>query len=252
MMTSTISAATSARVLNQLRRDPRTVFMIVVVPALLIVLLYYVLSLQPIEMTGMTHFDRLGVTQLGILPCAVMFPITAIAMQRERSSGTLDRLLSTPLAKGDLLAGYGGAFAIAATVQAVVAWFVAFEVLGLHTRGSSALVMLISVADAVLGVAMGLLFSAFARSEYQAVQFAPIVIVPQLFVCGLIVPRDQMPQFLHDVSNWLPLARAVDALQEVSMHPDPTGKMCRGLGIVVIFVFGSLILGAATLRRKTA
>jgi ABC-2 type transport system permease protein len=251
-MTPAVSTATGARVLNQLRRDRRTVFMILVVPALLIVLLYYVLSLQPMEKTGMTAFDRLGVTQLGILPCVVMFPITAIAMQRERSSGTLDRLLSSPLAKGDLLAGYGGAFAIAATAQALIAWAVAFEVLGLHTRGSSALVMLISVLDAILGVAMGLLFSAFARSEYQAVQFAPIVIVPQLFVCGLIVPRDEMPQFLIDISNWLPLARAVDALQEVSMHPDPTGKLWRSVGIVVLFVFGSLILGAMTLRRRTA
>jgi ABC-2 type transport system permease protein len=180
-----------------------------------------------------------------------MFPITAIAMQRERSSGTLDRLLSSPLAKGDFLAGYGGAFAIAATAQALVAWFVAFEVLGLHPRGSSVLVMLISVVDAILGVALGLLFSAFSRSEYQAVQFAPIVIVPQLFVCGLIVPRDRMPRFLTEASNWLPLARAVDVLQEVSMRPDPTGKLWRGLGIVVLFLIGSLILGAMTLRRKT-
>jgi ABC-2 type transport system permease protein len=251
-MTLTVSAATSARVLNQLRRDRRTVFMILVVPTLLVVLLYYVLSLQPLERTGMTVFDRLGVTQLGLLPCAVMFPITAIAMQRERSSGTLDRLLSSPLAKGDLLAGYGAAFALAATAQALIAWFVAFEVLGMHTRGNSALVMLISVADAILGVALGLLFSAFSRSEYQAVQFAPIVLVPQLFLCGLIVPRDRMPHFLIDVSDWLPLARAVDALQEVSMHPDPTGKLWRGLGIVLLFLFGSLGLGAMTLRRKTA
>lgn len=250
-MTLTVSGATCTRILNQLRRDRRTVFMILAVPALLIVLMYYVLSLLPLEKTGMSGFDRLGVTQLGTLPCAVMFTITAIAMQRERSSGTLDRLLSSPLAKGDLLAGYGAAFAIAATAQAIIAWFVAFEVLGLHTRGSSALVMLISVLDAILGVALGLLFSAFSRTEYQAVQFGPIVLVPQLFVGGLLVPRERMPRFLIDVSDWLPLPRAVDALQELSMHPDPTGKLWRGLGIVLLFLFSSLILGAMTLRRRT-
>jgi ABC-2 type transport system permease protein len=244
-------AATSARLLNQLRRDRRTVVMILVVPAVMPVVLYYVLSLQPIDMTGMTPFDRLGLTQLGILPCTVMFPITAIAMQRERSSGTLDRLLSTPLAKSDLIIGYGAAFAVAATGQALIAWFMVFKVLGLHTEGGSALVMVISVADALLGVALGLLFSAFSRTEYQAVQFASIVIVPQLFVCGLIVPRDQMPSWLIDISNWLPLPHAVDALQELSIHPDPTGQMWRGLGIVVFFVVGSLMLGAATLRRRT-
>ncbi|MBF6174382.1 ABC transporter permease [Nocardia blacklockiae] len=244
--------ATTARILRQLRGDHRTVAMLLLVPALLMLLLYFVYRDTPV-VPGMPRlFDRVGISMLGILPFIVMFLITAIAMQRERTSGTLERLMTTPLAKLDLLAGYGTAFSTAAAGQAALACLVSFGLLGLRSEGSVWLVLLIAVVDAVLGVALGLLASAFARTEFQAVQFMPLVVGPQFFLCGLLVPRGQLPHWLEVISNLLPLSYAVDALQQVSRHPGATGEMWRDLGIVAGFAAVALTLGAATLRRRTA
>ncbi|MFC8045848.1 ABC transporter permease [Nocardia sp. NPDC057353] len=244
--------ATTMRILRQLRNDRRTVAMILVVPAVLMALLYFVYQDVPTPPTQPSLFDRVGISMLGILPFIVMFLITAIAMQRERSSGTLERLLTTPLRKLDLLGGYGTAFSLAATAQAGVACLVSFWLLGLNAAGNPGWVVLIAVLDAVLGVALGLLASAFARTEFQAVQFMPVIVAPQIFLCGLLVPRGELPGWLEAISNVLPLSYAVDALQEVAAHPEPTARMWGDLAVVAAFAVVALALGAATLRRRTA
>ncbi|AXK85428.1 ABC transporter permease [Nocardia farcinica] len=244
-------AATTGRILRQLRNDHRTVAMILVVPALLMTLLYFIYADTPASPHAPALFDRVGISMLGILPFIVMFLITAIAMQRERTSGTLERLLTTPLSKLDLLGGYGSAFSLAAAAQAAVACLVAFGLLGLEAAGNPGWVVLIAVVDAICGVALGLLASAFARTEFQAVQFMPVVVAPQIFLCGLLVPRDQLPRWLEIISNVMPLSYAVDALQEVSVHPEATGRMWVDLLIVAGFALVALVLGAATLRRQT-
>ncbi|MFC4605265.1 ABC transporter permease [Rhodococcus kronopolitis] len=246
-----IYASSTGRILRQLRGDHRTVAMILLVPALLMTLLYFLYVNVPTPPGQPPLFDRIAVTMLGILPFVVMFLITSIAMQRERSSGTLERLLTTPMSKLDLLGGYGTAFSLAAAAQAAVACLVSFGLLGLTIAGSVGWVVLIAVLDAVLGVALGLLCSAFARTEFQAVQFMPVVVIPQLFLCGLLVPRDQLPQWLEWISNVLPLSYAVDALQQVAAHPGATAQMWRDLAVVVGFVVVALCLAAATLRRRT-
>jgi ABC-2 type transport system permease protein len=247
--------ATTVRILRQLRADRRTVAMILVVPTVLMALLYFVYRDAP-SMPGMPGmprmFDRVGISMLGILPFIVMFLITAIAMQRERTSGTLERLMTTPLSKPELLAGYGTAFSLAAAAQAAVACLVTFWWLGMHSAGSVWLVLLIAVLDAVLGVALGLLASAFARTEFQAVQFMPLIVGPQFFLCGLLVPRGQLPHWLELISDVLPMSYAVDALQQVSRYPGATTQMWRDLGIVTGFAAVALALAAATMRRRTA
>ncbi len=196
-------------------------------------------------------FDRIALIMLGIFPFMLMFMVTSIAMLRERSSGTLERLMTTPAARADLLFGYGIAFGIAATVQAAVATTSAYLVFGLSTPGNPLLVVLVAVANAVLGVALGLLCSAFARTEFQAVQFMPLVITPQVLLCGLFVARDQMVGWLEAVSDVLPLTYAVEALQEVGAHTQATGVMWRDLGVVLGAVLVALVLAAATLPRHT-
>ncbi|MEV6432291.1 ABC transporter permease [Nocardia sp. NPDC051463] len=244
--------ATTSRILRQLRNDHRTVAMILVVPALLMTLLYFIYKDTPQNpLNPVPLFDRVGISMLGILPFIVMFLITAIAMQRERTSGTLERLLTTPLSKIDLLAGYGSAFSVAAAAQAAVACLVSFGLLGLNAAGSPGWVVLIAMVDAVCGVALGLLASAFARTEFQAVQFMPVVVAPQIFLCGLLVPRGQLPGWLEAISNVMPLSYAVDALQQVSSHPEATTAMWRDLAVVAGFAVVALCLGAATLRRRT-
>ena len=245
-MSPRILASTIRRIIRQLRHDPRTIEMIIVVPSALITLLYYMFDGQE------RIFDRVALVMLGVFPFVIMFLITSIAMLRERTSGTLERLFTTPVGKLDLLFGYGIAFGVAAAVQAAVASSIAYWVFGMHTAGSIWLVVLIAVANAVLGVALGLLCSAFARTEFQAVQFMPVVAVPQLLLCGLFVARDQMAGWLQAISDVLPLSYSVEALTEVGAHPDPTGTMWRDLAVVGGAIVLALALGAATLRRRTA
>ena len=250
-MTAAAYRSTSVRVLRQLRADPRTVAMILVVPLVLLALLYFLFRDQPTLPGGATRFDRIGVIMLGVLPFALMFLITSVAMLRERTSGTLERLLTTPIRKIDLLAGYGTAFTVAAAAQAVAASAVCYVFLGLDTAGNPGWVLLIALADATLGVALGLLCSAFARTEFQAVQFLPIVVIPQLFVCGLFVPRSEMPGWLQGFSSAMPLTYAVDALTEVARSTSPTTVMWRDLGVVVACTLVAVVLAAATLRRRS-
>ena len=244
-MSPRITLATTGRILRQLRHDRRTVALLVVVPAVLLGLLYFMY-----DNAGPT-FDRIALVMLGIFPFVIMFLVTSIAMLRERTTGTLERLLTTPLGKLDLLFGYGIAFGLAAAVQAGVAVGAAFWLLGLSTTGSSGLVVLIAVLNAVLGVALGLFCSAFARTEFQAVQFLPVVVVPQLLLCGLFVPREQMAGWLQAIADVLPLSYAVEALTQIGAHADPTGTMWRDLVVVAGAAIVALVLAAATLRRRT-
>ncbi|ORI13221.1 ABC transporter permease [Rhodococcus sp. 1168] len=250
-MSTRVYAAGTGRILRQLRADRRTVAMILLVPSLLMVLLYFLYANVPTPVGQQSLFDRIAITMLGILPFVVMFLITSIAMQRERTSGTLERLLTTPMSKLELLASYGSAFSVAALVQALLACAVAFGALGLTTAGPVVWVLVIAVLVAMSGVSIGLLCSAFARTEFQAVQFMPLVVLPQFFLCGLLVPRDQMPDWLHIISNFLPLTYAVDALQEVSLHTGVTGQMGADIAVVAGFTVLALCAGAATLRRRT-
>ncbi|MGY2085245.1 ABC transporter permease [Blastococcus sp. SYSU DS0539] len=247
-----LTAATAGRVLRQLRHDHRTIAMLLVLPSVLLGLLHLLWKDLPTLPGQPGTFDRVGLTMLGIFPFVVMFLVTSIAMLRERTSGTLERLLTTPLARLDLLLGYGLAFGLAAALQAVVTVTVAVTLYDLDVTGAIALVVLIAVADAVLGVALGLLASAFARSEFQAVQFMPVVVLPQFFLCGLLVPREQMAGWLRAVSDVLPLTYAVEALQEVGRSPSATGTMWADVGIVAGVALLALALAAATLRRRTS
>jgi len=246
-----ILAVTVGRVLRQLRHDRRTVALLVVVPALLLTLLYYMYGDQPATGGQPALFDRVALIMLGVFPFVIMFLVTSIAMLRERTSGTLERLLTTPLGRLDLLFGYGIAFGLAAAVQATLASAVAYWLFDLSTAGSPALVIAIAVLDALLGVALGLLCSAFARTEFQAVQFMPVVVIPQLLLCGLFVARDEMAGWLEAISNVLPLSYAVSALTEVGAHPEPTATLWRDLTVVAGAVVAALVLAAATLRRRS-
>ncbi|RBY83502.1 ABC transporter permease [Blastococcus sp. TF02A-30] len=251
-MSPRLTGATAGRVLRQLRHDHRTIALMLVVPSLLLGLLYLLWEDLPAPPGQPGLFDRVGLTMLGIFPFVVMFLVTSIAMLRERTTGTLERLLTTPLSRLDLLLGYGTAFGLAAALQALITVTVASTVYDLDVAGALALVVLIAVVDAVLGVALGLLASAFARSEFQAVQFMPVVVLPQFFLCGLLVPREQMAGWLQAISDVLPLTYAVEALQEVGRSAEATGTMWADVGIVAGVAVLALALAAGTLRRRTS
>ncbi len=245
-MNPRITAAITLRVLIQLRRDHRTLAMLLVLPTLLITLLWWMFEDTP----GQT-FDRLGPGLLAIFPFIVMFVVASVTTLRERSSGTLERLLAMPTGRLDFLLGYALAFAAVAALQSALAVGVSIGLLGLHVEGSVWLLGVVAVADALLGTALGLLVSAFARTEFQAVQFLPAVVVPQILLCGLFVPRAVLPGVLEAISDALPLSYATDAMQHLTQTATP-GDVWVDLAVVVGFVLASLALGAVTLRRRTA
>jgi ABC-2 type transport system permease protein len=244
-MSLRITLATAARVLRQLRRDHRTLALVLLVPPLLMTLFKYVFYGQ--EGT----FDRVGPPLVGIFPFVTMFLVTSIAMLRERTTGTLERLMSMPLAKLDLLLGYGLAFAAIAVVQATLTATIAFGLLGLDTAGPAWLIVVFAVANAVLGMAFGLFLSAFAQTEFQAVQFMPAFVLPQILLAGLLVPREKMARALELVSDVLPMTYAYDALARAAAD-DLGRRLAFDAVLIAGFIVLALVLGATTLRRRTA
>ncbi|MDS0135336.1 MULTISPECIES: ABC transporter permease [unclassified Amycolatopsis] len=236
--------ATTRRILTQLRHDPRTVVLLIAVPSVLMVLLRYVLNSEQ-------RFSAVAPALLGIFPFTIMFLLTSVTTLRERTTGTLERLMTLPIGKLDLILGYALAFGVLATLQVVVAAGISLTWLGLDIAGSVWVLLLVVVLDALLGTALGLFVSAFARTEFQAIQFLPVFVLPQFLLCGLFVPRGEMGWVLGAVSDVLPLSYAVDALTQVTRSAEVDGTLVRNIGIIAGCVVLALLLGAATLRRRT-
>ncbi len=235
--------ATARRVLRQLVGDKRTMALLVVVPAMLLALLGWVFDFSGV-------YERIGPVLLPIFPFVVMFIVTSIATLRERQSGTLERLLTTPLARMDLLAGYALAFGVMTVLQIAATSLVARWV-GLEVAGPWWALVLVALVSSFLGTALGLLASAFARTEFQAVQFMPAFVLPQFLLCGLLVPRDRLPQVLEWVSNVLPLSYAVDAIEHVRDSAELGGDLWWPLAVLLGFAVVALVGAALTLPRRT-
>jgi len=237
--------ATAGRVLRQLLHDPRTIGLMFVVPSVLLGLLAWMYS-------GTSQlFDEIGASLLGIFPFVIMFLITSITTLRERTSGTLERLLTMPTAKLDILLGYALTFGFIAALQSLVVSLLAVHAYGLHVAGPEWFLVLVAVVDALLGTTLGLFVSAFATTEFQAVQFLPALIFPQFLLCGLLVPVAKLPRVLHDIANCLPLTYAVNAMQRVSVETKLSVAAYHDILVVLAFAVAAVLLGAATLRRQT-
>jgi ABC-2 type transport system permease protein len=244
-MSLRITFAVATRVLMQLRRDPRTLALMLVVPLVLLTLLWWMFDGNDLL------FNRFGPPMLAMFPFIVMFLVTSVTTLRERSSGTLERLLSMPMAKLDLLVGYAIAFGLVALVQALLAVSLTVGLLGLDLQGPVWALAVVAVLDAVLGTTLGLFVSAFAETEFQAVQFMPAVVLPQILLCGLFVARDALPDVLGAVSDVLPLSYAVDGMQNLQDSPQVSGDFGVDLLVIAGFIVAAVALGAATLKRRT-
>jgi ABC-2 type transport system permease protein len=245
-MSARITRAVALRVVGQLRRDPRTIALIVGVPCVLMLLV------QQLFGRHSPVFQEVGTPMLGLFPFITMFLVTSVTMLRERTSGTLERLMTMPLHKIDIVAGYGIAFALVAVVQATVVSLLALSLLGLDVAGPNWLVVVLAVANAVLGSTLGLFVSAFAETEFQAVQFMPAVVLPQILLCGLFVARDQMATWLRAISYALPLAYAYDALARTAADEIDDVWFAIDCLVIIGAITLAIALGAATLRRRTA
>lgn len=236
--------ATAGRVLTQVKHDPRTIGLLMVVPSVLIGLLAWIFA-----DTGV--FDLVGPAMIALFPFMLMFVITSITTLQERQGGTLERLLALPTGKLDFILGYALAFGLLAIVQAAITVAFAVWVCGLTIEGSLWLLVAVAIVDAILGTSLGLLASAFAQTEFQVVQFMPAIVFPQILLGGVFLPREDMPDVLHAISDWLPLSHAIDALNAVARDSEDAGYVGMKLLIVGAFIVGAILLGSVTLRRRT-
>jgi ABC-2 type transport system permease protein len=236
--------ATAKRVLNQLRRDHRTLGLVIVVPCVLITLLKYVFDGEP------QVFNTIAPMILGIFPLLIMFLVTSIATLRERTSGTLDRLMTQPISKLDFIFGYAIGFGVLAFVQACVTSFVALGLLGVDVAAGALPVVVTAVLAAILGTSLGLLVSAFAKTEFQAVQLVMPSLMPQILLCGLFVPREHMAKALQWLSDIFPVTYAVDAMRQVTLYTGWSNDLKKDLLIVAGFTVAALVAGSATIRRQ--
>jgi ABC-2 type transport system permease protein len=236
--------ATAGRVLRQLRHDPRTIGLIIIVPCVLIALLKYVFDKQP------AVFNSVAPMILGIFPLLMMFLVTSIATLRERKTGTLDRLMTMPISKLDFIFGYALAFAVLALVQACIVSLVALGLLGVTVLGGTLPVLAAAVLAALLGTSLGLFVSAFATSEFQAVELVMPILMPQILLCGLFAPRAAMNQVLQWLSDVFPLTYSVDAMRQLTQHAVWSGRLTRDLAVVAGCAVVALLLGSITIRRQ--
>lgn len=243
-MTPQRTLATTGRVLAQIRHDPRTIALLLVVPSLLIGLVAWIFDETDV-------FETIGPAMLALFPFIVMFLVTSISTLRERRSGTLERLLSMPLGKGDFILGYTLAFGLLAIVQTAIAVAFAVWVCGLTIDGSLGLLFVVAIADALLGTALGLLASAFARTEFQVVQFMPVLVFPQILLGGIFLPRDRLPDVLEAIGDWLPLSHAIDALTAVATGDEDAGWVWLRILFIGCWIVGAIVVGSLTLRRRT-
>lgn len=236
--------ATALRVLRQLRHDPRTIGLIMVVPSLLLIILYYVFN------DNKRTFNNFAPQVLGIFPFTVMFLVTSIAMLRERTAGTLERLMTLPIGKLDLLLGYALAFALLALAASGMASLVVLGFLGVTVVGGTLPILITAMLAGLLGMALGLFLSAFARTEFQAVQFLPAVIFPQLLIGGLFVAREHMARFLQWLADIMPMTYIVEAMKQTTTHGGWPHEFVKDLIVVACFGIAALLFGALTLRRQ--
>jgi len=236
--------ATAWRILRQLSHDPRTILLIFIVPCLLLSLLRWMFD------NNLTAFNHFAPGLLGLFPFVIMFIITSITTLRERVGGTMERLMALPIGKLDLIVGYMTAFGILAIVQAALASTLLLYVFNLDVAAPDWFIVFIALIDALLGTALGLFVSAFASSEFQAVQFMPAFILPQVLIGGLFVPLATMPDALQTIAWCLPLTYVLDALKAAVTNATITGDMTRDIWVIVSFMLGAIIFAALSLRRR--
>lgn len=234
---------TALRVLVQLTHDPRTLGLIFFVPCGLLILVKYVFEGQT------TTFNHIEPLMLGIFPLTVMFLVTSITTLRERTTGTLDRLMTLPVGKLDFLLGYAAAFMVVALIQACLASWVVIGLLQVPVVAGAGLMVAGAVVSAFLGTALGLFVSAFATTEFQAVQFLPVIIFPQLLTCGLFVAREHMASLLQWFADIMPMTYSVDAMQHIAGISGWSDTLTKDFAIIAAYALSVLLLGAITIRR---
>ena len=230
------------RTITQILRDPRTLVLIIIVPLV-------IASLFGVSIPDKMILNMTLPAMLATLILFFGFLLSGIAFIRERSLGTRERLMASPVSRIDILGGYLLGFLLFAILQTLILFFYSVYVLKVDFRGELWQIILFQILIGILAVSLGIFISAFARNEFQMVQFIPLIIVPQVFVCGLIFPVSQLPDYLQWLAKFLPLTYGIDGIRALMLEGKGLGDIGKEISVLVAYAGGLLILAGISLRR---
>ena len=196
--------------------------------------------------------DYVAPVYIAFLGMFFVFLLACVAFLRERSQGTMERLAATPATRTDIVLGYMIGLGLFALIQVAAILFYTVWVLKIHYLGSLGLLFLVIALLAVAGVTMGILASAFARTEFQVIQFIPLVIFPQALLGGLFWPVSDLPAYLQPFAYLMPLYYANRAMRDVMLKGWGLAEIWPNLAILVGFIAALIGLSALMMRREVA
>jgi ABC-2 type transport system permease protein len=243
MLSNTFSIAN--RIINQLIHDRRTMGLLIIAPLL-------IASIVGVSIPDTRMLDYIAPAILATLILFFSFLLTGISFQRERSQGTLERLMASPVSRFDIVGGYLLGFLLFALVQTLIIFFYMVYVLDINFQGELWQIIVFEIIIGIGAVCLGTFASTFARNEFQIMQFIPIVILPQMFLCGLLWPVEQMPDYLQWIAKFLPLTYGVEGIRAMMLDGENLAGVGKEVGILAAFAVGFLVLASLTLRRGSA
>jgi ABC-2 type transport system permease protein len=238
--------AITLRIIRQFLRDRRTLALIFIVPIILMTLI----ALSFPESIGQGVLSYTAPALLAVLAVFFGFILTGVSFLRERSQGTLERLMASPVSRGELVLGYLFGFLIFAIVQSIIILLFTIYALHVHYRGDLWQIFVMQIISTIGAVNLGILISTYARNEFQVVQFIPLFILPQVFLSGVLWPVEQMPDYLQWVSRFLPLTYAIRGLRDIMLQGSSLFDIPLELGVLCAFAAAASIGAVFTLRKR--
>jgi len=245
----------AGRVIKQITRDHRTLGLIVMVPSVVMTLIGLSFPENMVVMTPsgpMPVLDNIAPALLATMALFFSFLLTGISFLRERSQGTMERLMASPVSRSDIVIGYLLGFFLFALTQTLIIVLFTIYVLGVNYRGDLWQIFIFQIVIITGAVNLGIFISTFARNEFQMVQFIPLILFPQVFLSGVIWPVEQMPDYLQWVAKILPLKYGVDGLRQIMLNGKTLADLGTDLLVLLAFAAVASILAALTLRRGAA
>ena len=243
MSSSTLTIA--RRIIIQLVRDRRTIALLVIAPLV-------IASIVGVSIPDKRMLDYTAPAILAVLILFFGFLLTGISVLRERTQGTMERLMASPATRLDIVGGYLLGFLMFALIQTLIIFFYMVYVIKINFQGDLWQILVFQVIIGVGAVCLGTFISVFARNEFQMMQFIPLIILPQMFLCGLLWPVEQMPDYLQWIARFLPLTYGVEGIRALMLQGQSLLDIGKDIGILAAYAAGLLVLAAFTLRRGTA
>jgi len=235
--------AITVRISREIRRDRRSLALIIGAPIIVMLLIRFSFQDQK------SVLNEVAPALIATMAMFFVFVLTGISFLRERSQGTLERLLSTAVSRSDLLIGYLAGFLIFALVQSIIILMYTLFIVDVDYAGKIWDIIAILLIVTIASVSMGIFISTFAKNELQVVQFIPLLIAPQIFLSGMILPTSQLPKYFQVVSGALPLTYVNRALRDIILRGASLTDVSTEITVLILFAVGMLTAAAITVRK---